>query len=156
MSLNKLILNIALKIVDILTFWVKKDKKRITFVSLTQSHLASDFKLIDDLLKKENKYHIHYNLIEFEKNLLGDFKYFLNCFKSLLYDCNVFSDNFLSFSKKSKNCLNCLSIFFSPTSIFLNLHKLTIYVISNYLKKVNTFFDIFKNILLFYIKYLLK
>ena len=81
MSLNKLILNIALKIVDILTFWVKKDKKRITFVSLTQSHLASDFKLIDDLLKKENKYHIHYNLIEFEKNLLGDFKYFLNCLK---------------------------------------------------------------------------
>ena len=83
MSLNKLILNIALKIVDILTFWVKKDKKRITFVSLTQSHLASDFKLIDDLLKKENKYHIHYNLIEFEKNLLGDFKYFLNCLKQL-------------------------------------------------------------------------
>lgn len=84
MSLNKLILNIALKIVDILTFWVKKDKKRITFVSLTQSHLASDFKLIDDLLKKENKYHIHYNLIEFEKNLLGDFKYFLNCLKQLV------------------------------------------------------------------------
>ena len=41
-------------------------------------------KLIDDLLKKENKYHIHYNLIEFEKNLLGDFKYFLNCLKQLV------------------------------------------------------------------------
>lgn len=84
MSLNKIILNITLKIIDILTFWIKKDEKRITFVSLTQSHLASDFKLIDDALKKENKYDIHYNLIEFEKNLLGDFKYFLNCLKQLV------------------------------------------------------------------------
>lgn len=84
MSLSKLILNIALNIVNILTFFVKQDKNRITFVSLTQDHLSSDFYLIDKALKKENKYDIHYNLIVFEKNLKGDFKYFLNCLKQLV------------------------------------------------------------------------
>ena len=69
---------------DVLTFWIKQDPRRITFVSLTQSHLSSDFKLIDDALKKEAKYDIHYNLIEFEKNILGDLKYFLNCLKQLV------------------------------------------------------------------------
>lgn len=84
MSLNKLILNFFLKIVDILTFFVKRDPLRITFVSLTQDHMTSDFYWLDKALEKENKYHIHYNLLVFEKNLWGDFTYFLNCLKQLV------------------------------------------------------------------------
>ncbi len=84
MGLSKLILNIALKLINLLTFFVKRDDKRITFISLTQKELTSDFKLIHDELVKENKYDIHYNLIEFEKNIKGDFLYFLNCLKQLV------------------------------------------------------------------------
>lgn len=84
MSLSKIILNIALKIIDILTFWIKQDRNRITFISLTQKELTSDFLLIDRALKKEAKYDIHYNLMVFEKNLMGDFKYFLNCLKQMV------------------------------------------------------------------------
>lgn len=81
MSLEKLILNICLKIVAFFSFFVKQDPNRITFVSLTQDCLSSDFELIDAALKKENKYHIYYNLIVYEKNLKGTFTYFLNCLK---------------------------------------------------------------------------
>lgn len=84
MGLSKLILNIALKIVDVLTFFVHQDQNRITFVSLTQDHLSSDFYLLNEALKTQEKYDIHYNLLVFEKNLWGDFKYFLNCLKQLI------------------------------------------------------------------------
>ena len=84
MGLSKIILNIALKIVDILTFYIRPKKNHITFISLTQSELSSDFKLIDKQLRHENKYDIHYILLMFEKNLWGDFKYFLNCLKQLV------------------------------------------------------------------------
>ena len=84
MGLSKIILNIALKIVDILTFYIHPKKNHITFISLTQSELSSDFKLIDKQLRHENKYDIHYILLMFEKNLWGDFKYFLNCLKQLV------------------------------------------------------------------------
>lgn len=80
MGLSKIILNIALAIVDLCTFWVHQDPKRITFVSLTQDHLSSDFALIDQKLKGK-EYHVFYNLIRFEKNIKGDFLYFLNCLK---------------------------------------------------------------------------
>ncbi|MDD7280577.1 MAG: CDP-glycerol glycerophosphotransferase family protein [Erysipelotrichaceae bacterium] len=83
MGLSKIILNIALRILDVLTFFVKQDSKRITFVSLTQSELSSDFKKINDLLGSD-EFHIHYNLIEFESNLLGQLKYFFNCLKQLI------------------------------------------------------------------------
>ena len=43
MSLSKWILNIALTIVDLCTFWIKPQANRITFVSLTQDRLSSDF-----------------------------------------------------------------------------------------------------------------
>lgn len=47
MGLSKIILNIALWFVDKLTFFIKKDNKRITFISLTSSELKDDFLLID-------------------------------------------------------------------------------------------------------------
>ena len=84
MGLSKIILNIALWIVNVLTFFVHPKDNRITFISLTQSELSSDFKLIDKQLRHENKYDIHYILLKFEKNLWGDFKYFLNCLKQLV------------------------------------------------------------------------
>ena len=84
MGLSKIILNVALWVVDVLTFYVHPKKNRITFISLTQSELSGDFKLIDKQLRHENKYDIHYILLKFEKNLWGDFKYFLNCLKQLV------------------------------------------------------------------------
>lgn len=83
MSLQKLILGFSLWLVDVLTFFVKQDPNRITFVSLTQDHLMSDFFLIDEYLKKES-FDVHYNLIVFEKNWMGDLKYFFNCLKQLI------------------------------------------------------------------------
>ena len=84
MGLSKIILNIALWFVNVFTFFIKQDSNRITFISLTQDHLDNDFYLINQELKKENKYKIDYNLIVFEKNAKGDFKYFLNCLKQLV------------------------------------------------------------------------
>ena len=84
MGLQKLILNFFLKIVDLCTFWVQQDPLRITFVSLTQDHLTSDFFYIDEALKKEGMYRLDYNLMVFKKNLWGDFQYFLNCLKQVV------------------------------------------------------------------------
>lgn len=84
MGLQKKILNIALAIVDFLTFYMQRDSKRITFVSLTQDHLSSDFKLLDDALRKESKYNIHYNLLVFDQSLKSKVAYFFNCLKQLV------------------------------------------------------------------------
>ena len=84
MGLSKFILNIALKIVDVLTFFIHTKPNRITFISLTQDHLSSDFLLLYEQLKKSNSYDLHTNLIVFKKNLWGDFLYFLNCLKQLV------------------------------------------------------------------------
>lgn len=48
-------------------FFVHPKDNRITFISLTQSELSGDFKLIDKQLRHENKYDIHYILLMFEK-----------------------------------------------------------------------------------------
>ena len=79
MSWQKWILNIALSIVDILTFWIKPQKKRITFVSMTMDHYTEDFLLLKNELEKE--YDVHSNLIVFQKNLWGKLGYFFNCLK---------------------------------------------------------------------------
>lgn len=84
MGLQKIILNIALEIINVLTFFVRPKKNRITFISLTQKELSSDFKYIDEKLRQENKYDIHFILMVFEKNLWGDLKYFLNCLIQLV------------------------------------------------------------------------
>jgi len=59
-------------------------KNRITFISLETNQLESDFKLIYNQLNKEN-YDIRLCLIKYNKNLLGQFYYFLNCLKQLYY-----------------------------------------------------------------------
>lgn len=83
MGLSKIILRIVLKILDALTFFIKQDSNRITFVSLTQDHLSSDFKLIDEQLRNKS-FDIHYNLIVFEQNIKGKLGYFFNCMKQLI------------------------------------------------------------------------
>ena len=84
MGLSKQILNFALAFIDCCTFWIRPKKNRITFVSLTQDHLTSDFKLLYDALIQEEKYEIHTNLIVFKQTLLGKLHYFLNCLKQLI------------------------------------------------------------------------
>lgn len=84
MSISKIILNVALHIVNALTFFVKPQKNRITFISLTSDTLKGDFEQIDTMLKKEGKYDIHYNLIVFKHTLLSEIGYFFNCLKQLV------------------------------------------------------------------------
>lgn len=83
MGLSKFILNICLKLVNLFTFWMKPEKGRVTFISLTSDSLTNDFALIDEQLKKDGGYKIHYDLLKFKKNLWGDFLYFLNCLRQL-------------------------------------------------------------------------
>ena len=107
MSWQKWILNIALSIVDILTFWIKPQKKRITFVSMTMDHYTEDFLLLKNELEKE--YDVHSNLIVFQKNLWGKLGYFFNCLKqeidfksSSLVILN--DNNYVLSRKKPKGC----------------------------------------------------
>ncbi len=109
MGIQKLILSIALTIVDCFTFFVRPKKDRILFVSLTQDHLTSDFKLIDKKLKEEGIYDLKYNLIVFEKNIWGDLKYFFNCLSQLVQykqaSLVIINDNnYVLSTHKPKNC----------------------------------------------------
>lgn len=109
MGLAKKVLNLALAVVNVFTFFVRRKPNRITFISLTSNELTSDFKLIDEELRKSGKYDIHYNLIRFEKNVMGDFKYFLNCLKQLVEmkksGLIILNDNnYIVSTRKPKGC----------------------------------------------------
>lgn len=84
MVLQKFILNICLKVVDLCTFWIHPTKGKVTFISMTSDKLNNDFALIDAELKKSGKYEVSYDLMKFKKNLWGDFLYFLNCLRQLV------------------------------------------------------------------------
>ena len=84
MQLEKWILKIVLGILNILTFWLRPQPKRITFISMTMDHLSADLALIDQALKKEAKYQIHYDLMQIQKTLWGDFLYFLNLCRQMI------------------------------------------------------------------------
>lgn len=84
MGLSKIILNIALSIVNVFTFYLRPIPNRITFISLTSDKLTSDFKRIYKALEKENVYELRCDLVVFQKSLWGDFLYFLNCLKQLV------------------------------------------------------------------------
>lgn len=109
MGLQKQILNLALKIVNVLTFWIHTQSNRITFISLTQDHLTSDFLLLDEALKKEQKYEIHYNLIQFDQSLKSKVSYFFNCLKQLV-ECKksalilLNDNNYVISTYKPKTC----------------------------------------------------
>lgn len=79
MGIQKIILNIVLKIEMFFVSFFKIKPNRVTFVTIDSNQLTSDFKLIYNKLNKD--YDIRLCLIQYEKNLLGQFLYFLNCLK---------------------------------------------------------------------------
>lgn len=82
MGIQKLVLNIILTIESFFISLCSIKKNKITFVSLESEVLTSDFKLIYDMLDKD-EFEIHLCLIRYQKNLLGQFFYFMNCMKQL-------------------------------------------------------------------------
>lgn len=84
MGIQKIILNIFLKIGSSIMKMLKIKKNRITFISLESNQLTSDFKLIYDQLD-QSQYDIRLCLIHYHKDLIGQFFYFLNCIKQLYY-----------------------------------------------------------------------
>lgn len=84
MGLQKIILNIVLKIEAFFVSFFKIKKNRITFISLEADHLTSDFLKIYQQLPRDN-YEICLCLIQYNKNMWGQFLYFMNCMKQLYY-----------------------------------------------------------------------
>ena len=84
MKLEQWILKIVLGILNVLTGWMKPQPNRITFISMTMDHLSGDLALIDQALKKEAKFQIHYDLMQIKKTLWGDFLYFLDLCRQLI------------------------------------------------------------------------
>lgn len=77
MGLSKLVLKIALSIVNACTFFLHPKWNRITFVSLTSDVLSGDFLRLSKALEKEHRYDLRYNLIVFKQNIWGQIAYFL-------------------------------------------------------------------------------
>ena len=82
MGWQKIILNIVLSIESFFLKSLNIKNNRITFISLESDELTSDSKLIYDMLD-QNQYDIRLCLIQYHKNLFGQFLYFLNCMKQL-------------------------------------------------------------------------
>ena len=82
MGVKKIILNLILSIEMFFISFLKIKKNRITFISLETDHLESDFKEIYDHLD-HSRYDIKLCLIHYNKNLLGQLLYFINCIKQL-------------------------------------------------------------------------
>lgn len=83
MHLRKLIIHITLRICCIFLIFKKVDQNKITFISLESDILSGDFKLLSNVLEKENTYHLNYVLVKFEKSLKGNIDYFMSCVKQL-------------------------------------------------------------------------
>lgn len=84
MGLKKLILKLLLSIEAFFLQFFKRVENRITFISLEHDQPTIDLKFIYDGLDKE-KYDVRLCMIHYEKDLKGQFAYFLNCFKQLYY-----------------------------------------------------------------------
>lgn len=84
MGIQKIILNFILTIESFFVSLLKIKKRRITFISLESDTLTSDFKIIYDQLDKD-EFDIQLCLIQYHKDLWGQFLYFLNCIKQLYY-----------------------------------------------------------------------
>lgn len=82
--MKKRILSFVLKFLSFFLVFVKHKTNRITFISLTEDHLASDFFLIAEQLKKNHKdIEIKTVLMKFKPNFIGNLMYFFNCVKQL-------------------------------------------------------------------------
>ena len=83
--IKKFILNCILGFIYIITYPLKVENKKITFISYNADKLVGSFKLIDDYLKKEGEYNLNYILTKYENNLIGKVKYLFNCMKQVYY-----------------------------------------------------------------------
>lgn len=81
MGMKKKILDIVLSFLSIFLCFFSKKKQRVTFISLTADRLQGNFKLLADELKKDEHIEVYTILTKYEKNLMGNFRYFLNCIK---------------------------------------------------------------------------
>lgn len=77
MKLRKLIIYCILSFCRLFLLGKKINPKQITFVSLEHDRLVNDFALLDEQLRSENRYEIHYELVRFEKTIRGNIKYLL-------------------------------------------------------------------------------
>lgn len=80
MKLQQMILGFLLRIEYFFVSKMKIKPRRITFISLEAKRLEGDFQKIEAMLDHHH-YDIRLCLLFFKKNLAGQFKYFLNCFK---------------------------------------------------------------------------
>lgn len=81
MKIQKLILSIILNMEMFFVSFIKIKQNRITFISLENTTLTSDMKLIYEQIK--DKYEIKLCLIHYKKNLKSQMLYFFNCLKQL-------------------------------------------------------------------------
>lgn len=81
MGIQKIILNIVLKIEMFFISFLKIKQNRITFISLENDKLTSDMKFIYDHISKD--YDIRLCLIHYQKSLISQLLYFFNCLKQL-------------------------------------------------------------------------
>lgn len=114
MGIEKLILNILLGICRPLLCLLPVRKNKITFISLTMDTLSGDFKKIVNELRKNDELDLHFNLVKFEKTLMGKFKYLLNCFIQLYEVCTshviIINDNNYVISKFKRNDVRVIQI----------------------------------------------
>lgn len=88
MKLQRLTLTLILNVLSLFRPFMKFQKNRITFISLTSDRLESDFREINKVLVADGSYDLHYNLVKYKKTVKGNFLYLLNCIKQL-YEVNV-------------------------------------------------------------------
>lgn len=88
MSLAKLVLNLILGPVYLLSKFFPVRKNKISFVSLSSDKLEGDFKILAKKLEAKEQYEIEYVLIKFKRTLSGCFAYFF-CLLRQVYHINT-------------------------------------------------------------------
>ena len=83
--MKKFILYIVLGFIYILIYLLKIDENKITFISYKTDRLEGNFKLISNNLDNTKNYKKVYLFMKYENNLVGNFKYFINCIKQVYH-----------------------------------------------------------------------
>lgn len=83
MRLKERILYIVLSFFKIFLPFTKINQNKVLFVSLENSKLENEFKMVSDELKKQGKYELHYILVKFEATFKGSIQYFFVCIRQL-------------------------------------------------------------------------
>lgn len=80
MRIAKVILYIVLRILYVFACLQPVRKCRVTFITLTSDSLKDDFALISQYLNQvDSTVELKYILTRFQKNIIGDLRYFFNC-----------------------------------------------------------------------------